>query len=95
MENDFEKHWDGLIYGVGQQREDQEEDWNDLDEVVVGGEDQFVQVEEVDQRAEEGHEKDYIFDDGAIPEFGHWFLIEDYTFALGKSEGVGYIVWAL
>lgn len=60
-----------------------------------GGEDQFVQVEEVDQRAEEGHEKDYIFDDGAIPEFGHWFLIEDYTFALGKSEGVDYNVWAL
>ena len=91
MENDFEKHWDGLIYGVGQQREDQ----NDLDELVVGGGDQFVQVEEVDQRAEEGHEKDYIFDDGAIPEFGHWFLIEDYTFALGKSEGVDYNVWAL
>ena len=35
-------------------------------------------VEGVDHRVEEVHERGYIFDDVAILEFLHWFLIEDY-----------------
>ena len=37
-------------------------------------------VGEVDQGVEEVQERGYIFDDVAILEFLHWFLIEDYIF---------------